>query len=140
MGEIPPPLREGKGWRPLGRAETSQPTRAGFYPLYWFQPRYIGRIWADIFCGGFLKYTFISCLCRRRLGDCLFSELIMPVYLTVRRTPPLPELLSLSVMSHLLLEPSRTSAGGKTCKTELTRSVYRGKTCLSTVKSGQTST
>lgn len=38
----------------------------------------------------------------------------MAVYLTVRRTPPpLTELLSLSVMSRLSLEPSRTSAGGK---------------------------
>lgn len=49
---------------------------------------------------------------RRHLGDCLFSELIMPDYLTVRRTPALTELLS-SVMSHLSSEPSRTSAGGK---------------------------
>lgn len=61
---------------------------------------------------------------RRHLGDCLFSELIMPVYLTVRRTPALTELLS-SVMSHLSSEPSRTSAGGETCKIEPTRSVYR---------------
>lgn len=67
----------------------------------------------------------------------------MPVYLTVRQTPPLTELLSLSVMSHLSLENSRTSAGGKTCKTEPKRSVDGGgggiRTCLSVVKCGQSS-